>query len=135
MEKATRKVLIVDRFNYVHTPKKQVWRKSITQPNQSMSVREILTKHTQGINMEGKFAEFHSENPETQLGIDPRRLDYAEIQELQEKNMENMTNLAKEEKKRQIANKQAKEAKENERIEAAAKKLMEQSKKDSTNIT
>lgn len=48
---------------------------SLTQPDQTLSIREILTRFTRGIPMEGKVPVFSDE-----YTVDPRRLDLTEIQ-------------------------------------------------------
>lgn len=48
---------------------------SLTQPDQTLSIREILTRFTRGIPMEGKVPIFSDE-----YTVDPRRLDLTEIQ-------------------------------------------------------
>lgn len=48
---------------------------SLTQPDQTLSIREILTRFTRGIPMEGKVPMFSDE-----YTVDPRKLDLTEIQ-------------------------------------------------------
>jgi len=53
---------------------------SLTVPDQTMSIKEILDRYARGLPMEGKVPIYEGEDGD---GIDPRRLDLSERQELQ----------------------------------------------------
>jgi len=52
---------------------------SLTVPDQSMSIKEILDRYARGLPMEGKVPIYEGEDGD---GIDPRRLDLSERAEL-----------------------------------------------------
>lgn len=53
---------------------------SKTIPDQSMSVREIMLKHSRGIDVHTKVPQYHTEEElDTLAGIDVRRLDIVEV--------------------------------------------------------
>lgn len=121
----TKNIEIKTRFHNSNNQKGQKFtQKGQTQPNRSMSVREILEKHVQGVPLQSGLTEHFDEQPENQLGIDPRKLDLVDIHELAKQNFERMQTMAREEKDSQTKRKQEKEAKELERITKTAEQLL-----------
>lgn len=90
---------------------------SLTQPDQTLSIREILTRFTRGIPMEGKVPVFSDE-----YTVDPKRLDLTEIQaeldSIRERANETMSARRKK-KEEEFA------AKEQERINNLVKQQLE----------
>lgn len=67
---------------------------SLTVPNQSLSIKEILTRYAQGLGVDGIKVPVY--NGEEDFDIDVKRLDLAEIQELKEANYQRIADLRKE---------------------------------------
>ena len=59
---------------------------SQTIPDQSMSMRTILEKHSRGLPVSGSHEGIYDEDVENTLGVNPKTLDLVDIQELTELN-------------------------------------------------
>lgn len=70
---------------------KRVWLlKSMTIPDQALSMREIMDNHTRGFEIPGNLDPIF-EDPEMQSrGINPRTLDYVDLQRMQHANNETL---------------------------------------------
>lgn len=125
----TKTIKVRNMLNYQPQNGRTMKQKGETQPNRSMSVRQILEKHVQGVPVGSAFTEHSDEQPENQIGIDPRKLDLVDIHELAKQNFERMVNMAKEEKDKHAKRKQEKEAAELEKITKAAEQLLQNREK------
>lgn len=104
---------------------------SKTVPDQSQKLATIMNKYSVGMPTTG-FRKIHSENPENDFGINPKKLDYVEIQrylennkkrlqQLQEKQLEFQQNYAQSQKQIDERNQQLLEAAETIRQSQLAK--------------
>lgn len=86
-------------FNYREHPEKwlgQVFTlPSQTIPDQTMSMRELLERHTRGMDLGGIAKEglFEDEENDPQHGINPKTLDLADIEQMKRENAERIKNL------------------------------------------
>lgn len=63
---------------------KKVKGESKTVPDQSLTVRELLTRYAHGQELQGQKTPFYEDEDAPHMGIDLRMLDLTEIQELME---------------------------------------------------
>jgi len=70
---------------------------SMTIPDQTLSIKEILERYARGLPMEGKVPIYEGEDGD---GIDPRRLDLSERAELQKLYTEELNEIKKSLEKR-----------------------------------
>lgn len=80
---------------------------SKTVPDQTMSIREIMQRHSRGLDIDQKIPLYHDESQlETETGRDPRTMDISEIhdeiQQIAEKFEDKKTELEKQRKQKQI---------------------------------
>lgn len=72
--------------------------KSATVPGQSQSLKNIMAKYKVGIPPNG-YRPIYSENTDTDLGINPKSLDYVDIQNMSEENLTRINQLNSEREK------------------------------------
>lgn len=94
---------------------------SMTVPDQSMNMREIMDRFAKGLPLPDQKVELWDEDSD---GIDPKVLDLVDLQEISMKNSEKLKNL---EMKHEQEKKHAKEAKQKEK-EDTEKSLFEKFK-------
>lgn len=78
-------------YNYIPFKGKHNRQPSLTVPNQSMGIDEILKRHTLGLPMTGQRVELWE--GDEQIMPDLKGLDLSEIQELREEAMEKITSI------------------------------------------
>lgn len=94
-------------FNYDYTqhPGEKNQKPSMTIPDQSMTVAELVERNKRGLPLGGAKVPIWEENPETEFLPDVKKLDLAEIQEMRENAQaiidEKQADLQKFEKKKQ----------------------------------
>lgn len=84
--------------NYDHTQieYKTFTMPSMTIPDQTMSIREILEKHSRGLDIGGSKDSIFEEDDEPTSGVNPKTLDLVDFQELKEQTKEKITKLTAE---------------------------------------
>jgi hypothetical protein len=88
------------------------WSASLTIPDQTMSMRELIERHTSGLTLDVGKTPIYDEDGTSQ-GINPKTLDLVDFQELSENNVEHIKTLSK-----KIEDKKALKAAEREKKEA-----------------
>lgn len=89
-------------YNYQQPTHERHTLPSKTIPDQAMSIREIMVKHTRGIPIETKMPTYHNDHElETLEGIDVRKLDITEIHTEMEKIAERLSKADQERKRLQ----------------------------------
>lgn len=108
---------------------------SKTVPDQSMSIREIMLKHSRGIPMETKIPKYHEETEiETALGISADKLDISEIHEIMKEATESHEKYLSTLKAKQDEETKSAKAKAEQQLRAKwEQELMEQQKPESKN--
>lgn len=88
--------------------------KRITVPNQAQGLKGMMARYNVGIAPRG-YEAIYSEDPTLDVGINPLRLDYVDIDRLKEENLAEINHLnAKRERALQNAKQAAKEQQEKE---------------------
>ena len=83
-------------LNYNHEQEKysESSKPSMTVPDQTMSMREMLSRYAKGLPIGGAKESIYDENEES-WGINPKTLDLVDIQEIKRDNKERIENLQK----------------------------------------
>lgn len=115
--------------------RKIITQASLTIPDQALSIREIMRRHLQGLPMDDIAMKPIYEDPRWESkGIDPRTLDFVDLQRLRLENNEEIELLRKraaeeiQDRKDKIEAERLK--KENEAAEALWRRAVEQQRKD-----
>lgn len=97
-------------------------RPSQTIPDQAMSVREMLDRHTRGLPMEGVKVPIYDGENDIFNGVDPRKLDLTELQDLRDQVVDRIKEAKRLEKQ---AQKDEYTKKQQQAIEDAVKSRIE----------
>lgn len=98
-------------LNYEPYQGKTFTGKSMTIPDQAMSVRTLLTRFANGQHLDGAKVEFYEDEGAESQGINPKTLDLVDIQIMKEQTssrIEELKEKAQEEQKQKHAQKQQK---------------------------
>lgn len=90
-------------YNYLDNQRKIFTQPSQTIPDQTMSIREILERHSRGLDLGGQKESIFEEDGEPTSGINPRILDLVDFQEMKEKNQEKIDMLTSDLDKKKAA--------------------------------
>lgn len=66
---------------------------SLTVPDMSMSMREIIDRYTRGVDTGNQHQPIFEQDGEESEGIDPKSLDLAEVEQIKRQNETNIKNL------------------------------------------
>lgn len=91
---ATKKVKF-NKWNYKRNPKDKDWGKSLTVPSESMTVREMLNRHANGINFDNVKTPFYEEQASltTKSIHELQKMDITDKLQYLEKHAEEVQNL------------------------------------------
>lgn len=136
MTVASRKPRIKTQFNYELKLKKVNYKPSLTVPDQSKSIRTILEMHTRGQTIDAIMKQPIYDGTEDVMGINPKMLDFTDIEILARRNSKELTRLQKEkahldkvkaEKEAEIAQKEVRRQKQLDMLDEIEQRAREKS--------
>lgn len=114
--------------NFRHTNKEGSKRPSLTKPDRSLTMSEILQRHTNGMEMPGVKVPIYDEDDVTTWGLDPKTLDLVDLQAMQLENDAHIMDLKEKyilertERSKQLH--EAEQAKQQRYIDAAKRQIL-----------
>lgn len=99
---------VYNSLNVSHRPKnyKIFEQPSMTVPDQSLSIKQIIDRHTKGLALGGSKTPIYDEDGES-MGINPKTLDLTELHDMATENKEHIAKLNATIEKNAIAEQQA----------------------------